>query len=34
MGRGHRRMRGDAARALELRTLRRLLYFCDDLASS
>ena len=33
VGRGDRRVRGDAGRALE-RALRRPLYFCDDLASS
>ena len=31
VGRGDRRVRGDAGRALELRALRRPLYFCDDL---
>ena len=31
VGRGDRRMRGDAGRALELGALRRPLYFCDDL---
>ena len=34
MGRGDRRVRGDAARALEGRALRRPLYFCDDVSSS
>jgi len=34
VGRGDRRMRGDAERALGWRALRRPLYFCDDLASS
>ena len=34
LGRGDRRMRGDAGRALERRALRRPLYSCDDLASS
>ena len=34
VGRGDRRMRGDAGRALEERALRRPLYFCDDVSSS
>ena len=34
VGRGDRRVRGDAERALEDRALRRPLYFWDDLASS
>ena len=34
VGRGDRRMRGDAGRALELRALRCPLCFCDDVSSS